>query len=203
MAIGLIYATPEELEARLGRAADDSFWMLLEAASRRVEAYCGRQFNKETAATQRRFRASDPERVRVDDFHTLTGLEVEVDGTVWDSSYYEPRPYDGVHNGEPGWPFFDLLSVNRFWPMSRRPTIYVTAQWGWPAVPMGVAEATLDVAAAMAAGGGASSGIVSRESIDNYSVSYAGAGTGLTVGSRVPSLLAKAEPYRRKRLGAA
>jgi len=189
------YATPEELEEKLGRADDGTYSMLLDAASRQVEAYCGRQFNRTLVATQRRFRALDPERLPVDDFHTLTDLAVEIDGTAWDAANYDARPWNGVVNGEPGWPFFDLLAVNRSWPIARRATIYVTAQWGWSSVPAGIVEATLDVAQMMASSAAGSSGIVSRESIDNYSVSYARFGFS--------DLMSRAAPYRRKRFGVA
>lgn len=193
------YAVPEELEVRLDRSDNGTFQSLLDTATAQVNAYCGRQFNRVGVASTRRFRAHDPERLPVDDFYTLDDLEVEIDGVVWDSSYYEPRPYDGVVNGETGWPFFDLMAVNRSWPIYRRPTISVTARWGWAAVPAGIIEATLDVAEGIASG--SNSGIISREEVDNYSVSFARPGAGLTVAPRVPGLLVKADPYRRKRFG--
>lgn len=203
MALGDPYAASADLELRTGRSDDGTFDVLLDAASRRVESFTGRQFNKVTVASERRFMAIDPRRLPVDDFHTLTGLEVDVAGTAWDvDDNVDPRPWNGVVNGQPGWPYFDLFAVNRTWPWDRRPTITVTAQWGWPAVPEAIRQATLDVAAVMAFGG-SGGGPVRSEAIDGYSVSYSVPALGSEGSVSAPSELVKAVPYRRVRFGVA
>lgn len=198
MAYGDSYASVLELEERLGRSDDGSFAELLDAASRRVEDFCRRQFNRDTAttpvATARRFRALDPERLPVDDFRTTTDLAIEVDGTAWATTDVDPRPWDGVYKGRSGWPYSDLIAVGRSWPDSRRALIEVTAHWGWTAVPEAIRQATLDVAEAAASG--SATGVVRSEAIDGYSVTYAA-----TSDSTVPPELAKAAPYRRVRFG--
>lgn len=193
MALGASYASIAALEGRLG-PDDGTFSQKLNAASRAVEAFTRRQFNKEDVASERRFRAVDPSRLPVDDFHTLTDLAVEVDGTAWDLADVDPRPPNGVVNGQVGWPFSDILAVRRSWPHDRRATVTVTAQWGWAAVPKAIVEATLDVAEAMSSGGGA----IRSETMGTYSVSY-------DVGSSAAATSAfdRAAPYRRKIWGVA
>jgi hypothetical protein len=204
VALGDAYATAAELEERTGRTDDGSFTALVGAASRAVESFTGRQFNKTTTATARRFRPLDPARLPVDDFHTVTDLAVSVDGAVWDVDTVDPRPWDGVVNGQTGWPFFDLFTVNRSWPSFRRRAIVtVTAQWGWAAVPEGIKQATLDVASVMAFGG-AAGGPVRSEAIDGYSVSYATPTLGSDgKGVSVPAEMVKAVAYKRVRFGVA
>jgi hypothetical protein len=205
MAQGDPYATPAELEVRLGRSDDGTFTSLLRAASRAVEDFTGRQFNRDTSgtpvATARRFRAVDPQRLPVDDFHTTTDLAVTVDGTAWAVTDVDPRPWNGVHRGMTGWPYFDLVTVAKSWPPTRRATVTVTAHWGWAAVPEGIRLAALDVAEIMAQRGGETSGVVRSEAMDGYAVTYAF--PQLTSGSSVPSGLVKAAPYRLRRFGVA
>lgn len=195
------YATIQDLENRLGRLDDGRFSSLLDAASRAVEKFTRRQFNKDTGGsptpTARMFTAIDPSRLPVDDFHTETGLALDVNGTAWAASDVEPRPWDGYYHGMSGWPFFDLIAKSKTWPHKRYPVIEVTAHWGWAEVPEGIRQATLDVAASLSFGG--SSGVVSSQSIDGYSVSYAVPSNG----EAVPPELSKAEPYRRYVYGVA
>ncbi len=200
MAIGDSYATLADLQKRLGRVDDGTFTPLLSAASRAVEAFTGRQFNRTEVASARRFRASDWHRVAVDDFHTITDLAVTVDGVAWLTASVDPRPWNGVVNGQIGWPFFDLIAIDRHWPHARHATITVTARWGWPTVPEGVKQATLDVAVAMAS---ASTGTVRSESVAGYSVTFDVATLGDLPDANVPSELRKVAMYRRKQFGVA
>jgi hypothetical protein len=200
MAFGDPYASVLDLETRLGTPDDGRYADLLDAASRVIEDFTRRQFNKGSSATARRFRALDPERLAVDDFYTITDLEVEVNGTAWDVADVDPRPWDGVVGGQTGWPFFDLFAVGRTWPSGRRAKVTVTANWGWNAVPEGIRQSTLDVAEVMSFGS-SSSGVVRAEAIDGYSVSYSVPKLG--AGSVIPPELVKAAPYRRTRFGVA
>lgn len=204
MALGDPYATVEQLEERLGEVDGGTFERLLDAASRRVESFTRRQFNQTDEASERRFRALDCERVAVDDFHTLDDLTVEVNGVEWDVDLYiDPRPWDGVVDGQIAWPYADLFAIGRSWPWSRRALITVGAQWGWETVPSGIVEATLDVAEVMAESRAAQSGVVRSESIGGYSISY-GLPERFGGSARdVPPELIKALPFRRKRFGVA
>jgi hypothetical protein len=201
MALGDPYADLGALMTRLG--TDDALTAerVLDTASRAVEAFTRRQFNKTTSATARRFRPVDWRRVPVDDFHTVTGLAVSVNGTAWNVANVDPRPRNGIVNGQTGWPFYDLFATVGSWPCDA--TVTVTAQWGWPAVPKGIEEATLETAAVMfAAGGGGSSYPIVSESVAGYAVRYQPP-TGLSSSDDVPSEMASAAPYRRRWFGVA
>jgi hypothetical protein len=204
MALGDAYAVAADLEGRLNESDDGSFGALLDAASRHVEAYTRRQFNKEESSSARRYRALDCERLAVDDFYTTMDLAVEVAGTVWDSSDYDPRPWDGVVYGRIEWPFSDLFAVGRSWPTHnfRRATIEVTARWGWESVPEAIKQATLDVAEIMSVGAGVSGAgsFVVSERIGDVSTSF-GTPRADLAHRDVPRALAKAAPYRRKVFG--
>lgn len=204
MALGDPYANIAELEVRLNKTDDGSFAALLDTASRAVEAFTGRQFNRSETASARRFRALDTERLPVDDFYTSTDLAVTVDGITWDLANIDPRPWDGIVNGQSGWPFFDLFAINRTWPWwQRRPTITVTARWGWAAVPEGVKQATLDGAELMANAAVGKVGPVNFEAIEGYSVRYQSTEFGVSKGDIVPPGMGSVTMYRRRRFGVA
>lgn len=200
MPIGDPYAHPFDLEQRLGKTDDGTFSSVVEAASRAVESFARRQFNQADDASPRRFRPVDLRRLPVDDFHTTDDLVVEVGDVVLESDEYDPRPWDGVVDGQPGWPFFDLFAVGRRWPYRRRAAVTVTAKWGWAAVPAAIVEATLDVAVVMHLGA-QGSGPVRSEAIDGYSVSYATPTLGDLPDHSAPPELRKAVPYRRRFAG--
>jgi hypothetical protein len=189
--LGDSYASTVELEYRLGSDDDGTFGDILAAASRAVESFTRRQFNKTTTATARRFRPLDWRRLPVDDFHTATGLVVNSDGAVWDLADVDPQPWNGTVDGQTGWPFFNLYAVNRSF--SAAATITVTAQWGWAAVPAGIREATLAVAEGMHS---KAPGKTRAFAIDGYSESFVVEGEEL-------GAYTSAEPYRRKRFGIA
>lgn len=157
-----IYATVDELKLRIGASATDKDAQIGEAlatASREIDKWTRRQFHKTTTASSRVFRP-DPDDygvyITVDDFHTTTDLVIAVDygddgtfETTWSASDYELRPLNGIVDGETGWPYCEIAAVGarRFPTCSRRAAVQVTAQWGWSAVPPGVKEAALIVAA--------------------------------------------------------
>lgn len=209
MALGDPYATPEQLAARLGAELgdpeDENRLRVLDAASRAVESFTRRQFNRDDDeyTTPRRFRALDRERVAVDDFYTLEDLLVEVNGTLWDPSWIDARPWDGIRQGQIDWPYSDLFAIGRSFPWSRRALVTVSAHWGWAEVPAGIVEATLDVAEmmslALTTGTG---GPIRSETVAGYSVSFA-IPTMRAGDTTVPPELIKALPFRRKVFGVA
>jgi hypothetical protein len=204
MALGDPYATPEQLADRLGGDVGESYERIVDAASRAVESFTRRQFNRDDDeyATPRRFRALDRERVAVDDFHTLADLAVEVNGTLWDPSAIDARPWDGIRQGQLDWPYSDLFAISRSFPWSRRALITVWAHWGWAEVPAGIVEATLDVAEVMSLALTAGHGAIRSETIGGYSVSFATPSMGAW-GDNVPPEYIKAVPFRRKVFGVA
>lgn len=127
----------------------------LNTASRLIDSYCGRPFYRVVAsgesATTRTFYAETPYRVLVDDFWTSTGLVVATDtgddgtsDTTWSSSDYQLEPLNGVVDGLDGWPYYRIRAVEgRTFPCTRRPSVHITAKWGWSAVPDPVKQACL------------------------------------------------------------
>lgn len=150
------YATLSELKAYLGitdTAEDPQLQDSLITASRSIEHICGRRFWPDQTASARLFSPRDRDVVNVDDFWTSTGLIVATDdgsGTysqVLSASDYVLEPFNGVSDGEPGWPYYRLSSTTS-WPCttSRRPSVQVTAKWGWAAVPGPVKQACVYLA---------------------------------------------------------
>lgn len=162
MALGDNYATLAQLKDYLGigtqTSLDEKLNDALSSASREVELFCNRQFNKDTVVSARVYQPNSCKAVDVDDFHTTTGLIVKTDNactgtfdTTWAASDYELSPYSGVVDGQPGHPFDRITAVGgRYFPQvwqRRRGIVEVTAQWGWAAVPAPVKQATLILAA--------------------------------------------------------
>lgn len=159
MALGDPYASQAELKSYMGdtESTDNSKYDdALSAASRWIDHFCGRQFNRATAASARVYYA-DPFRpceVEVDDFHTTNDLVVKIsltdDGnydTTITSAGYQLLPLNGIVEGEGGWPYYRIQFQNVYIPYSVRPAVQVTAQWGWAVVPGPVKAACLMLAA--------------------------------------------------------
>lgn len=211
MAIGDPYAVPGDLQTRLGKADDGTYTSLLDAASKAVERFCQRQFNTDGAASAREYEPYDAEMLAVDDFHTDTGLVIDIDGETVDLTDVILEPRNGIVEGQIGWPFFQIIARTPLWPVTPRyrpwpldpPVITVTADWGWESVPAAIKEATLDVAEFMSVGAGVGGGgIVQSESIGDHSKSFFSYPPIGEPGD-VPRVFAKAAPYRRRKYGAA
>jgi len=155
MAIGP-YATATQVRARYEGsidADDDVLELILDAVSRRVELWCQRVFYVVGAsASARIFRAGACDVVRVDDFHSASGVTVKTDDdgdgtfeTTWSSSDYQLEPLNGVWNGQPGWPYWQIRAVDglTFPTGGGRARVQVTAPWGWSATPDNIREATI------------------------------------------------------------
>lgn len=158
------YVTVDQLQARIGiEATDPSETPLLtiaaEAASRQVDAICGRRFYVDAVASTRVFRTRDPYLLQLppgSDISTTTGLVVAVDRNddgvaeeTWAASDYLVDPENQIGpTGEP-WPVTAITSYLKDFPVvSRHRPVFVTAAWGWPtAPPPAVVTATLIAAA--------------------------------------------------------
>lgn len=159
MALGDSYVDSTALAAYLGidDADDDSLLAVAgKVGSQWVNRHCGRQFNKTTTASARVYRATSPRSLVVDDFHTTTDLVVKTDtadsgsyDTTWTASDYVLEPFNGVRDGETGFPYEKILTVEGllFPCYGFRARVQVTAQWGWAAVPEPVTRAATIVAA--------------------------------------------------------
>lgn len=156
-----LYIDVATLRNRLGIASDRDVQVLtsaVTAASRSIDAYCGRRFWLDAVASARVYPPNplDLFEVEVDDFATTAGLIVKTgtDGVTFPTtiSNYELRPVNGIGpNGIEGWPFHNIRSISSWFliPVSyqRTNTVQVTAQWGWAAVPDPVTEACAMIAA--------------------------------------------------------
>lgn len=150
------YASMTELKAYVGIAdtADDpKLQDALVSASRGIEHFCRRAFWPTLTATARVFHPRFPRLAVVDDFWTTTGLIVKTDtsdsgtfGTTLTTANYSLEPVNGVVDGEPGWPYYRLLAVNQNFPCGTRPSIEITAKWGWSQVPGPVKRACIILA---------------------------------------------------------
>jgi hypothetical protein len=103
------------------------------------------------------YEPDDEYTVAVDDFWSTAGLIVEIDAagdgsfnTVVPASDYELYPMNGVVDGQPGWPYYEirLVGTDEFptW-HRRRGVVRVTAKWGWAEVPKAVRQAVVIIAA--------------------------------------------------------
>lgn len=140
---------PEKIEQ------DENIQDAINSASGEIEKHCNRQFNKAETATARVYVPDDAYTVSVDDFWSTDGLVVEVDtlddgsfSTVVPASDYELYPRNGVVDGQPGWPYYEIQFVESLPTCLRRKGIVrVTAKWGWANVPEPVRQAVVIIAA--------------------------------------------------------
>lgn len=152
MAITNGYATLAEVKAalRLTDNVDDTLLeRAIESASRRIDGYCGRWFYK-TSATAVNIYPINEYLVAFPDDVSNTSITIKID-TNADGTYattltqgvdYILEPTDAALRGYPytharmvGGQTFPLEVTPSF------PTVQVTAQWGWNAVPSDVSQA--------------------------------------------------------------
>lgn len=133
-------------------AGDDLMSLTVASASAWVQEYTRRDFNLADAPSARYFDTTDSGLVLVDDIgdDTITvATDTTQDGTwatSWATSDFQVNPLGALAMGEP---VTSLLAVGSYTypPVSRRRgLVKVTAQWGWPAVPDAVKQATLILA---------------------------------------------------------
>lgn len=156
MAIGDPYITRDQLKNYLNIDAvmtqfDARIDDAVASASREIEQFCGRQFNKATTASPRLYQTRRQYSVAVDDFWTEQGLVVETgSGSNWQAvGDFDLYPLSGVVDGVPGWPYYRIGTPDNalYWPGLTRQYVRVTAQWGWAAVPSAVKQAALQLGA--------------------------------------------------------
>lgn len=137
--------------------SDSAVTLALAAASRRVQAHCGRTFDTTATPSTRLFDVRWS-RQQFDlpagaEIASAVGLIVATDEnddgtaeTTWAATRYVLSPLDGIGpDGQSGWPVTSLTAVDGCWPASAsgRPLLSITARWGWLAVPDPVRLATL------------------------------------------------------------
>jgi hypothetical protein len=131
------------------------------AASREVDAICGRYFYQDAGTSIRYFWPDNQGQVCIDDLSTATGLAVAVDsagdgtwGETWTiTTDFFLEPINQTQDGISGWPYTALAAtfVNYYFPLHSRsylrPSVRVTGRWGWAQVPDPVKQATFIIAA--------------------------------------------------------
>ena len=154
------YAQLATLKAHLNIESGDTsrdalLSQALATASRGIDRACGRRFYLDAAPVQRTYnplrrvvREDDGEILLVDDIGSVTGLVVETgSGGNWTAvTGYETVPDNALADGRP---VTGLLRPNGIWSwnISSTTRVGITAQFGWPAVPEEVVQATLIQAA--------------------------------------------------------
>jgi hypothetical protein len=150
------YATLAELKAFvsipvLDVVDDTALQLALDAATTQVENWADRVFTADATVTTRDYMVTDTATLDVDPLSTLTGLVVATDDngdgtfeTTWAASDYRVEPTNAGAAGVP-WDRIVALGTRWFPKNTVRPTVRVTAEFGWPGgvVPQAVKLATL------------------------------------------------------------
>lgn len=159
MALTNAYTDLDTMRSELSLGAstqyDTRLEMAVSAASRQIDAYCGRFFYQDANLTARTYFADDYTECEVDDISTTTGLVVKLDqdddGTFETTIAittnfillptnaaveYPIRPYTCIRVADYG-----VTALPRSG--SGRPGVQVTAKFGWPAVPDDVEKACI------------------------------------------------------------
>lgn len=145
------YATLAELKVQLNITSsshDTELQARLDAAHDRINEDCGRTFDvNDGTASQREYPITSDLTLVVDDFASSTGLAVALfsaSATTVDSANYRTKPDNALAKGYAAW----ILETRGYyrWPLNRT-TAYVTAKWGWLAVPKAIHDACLLLAA--------------------------------------------------------
>jgi hypothetical protein len=126
---------------------------VLDAASRKVDEFCGRRFYLDVDANQVRYYSpDDPYTLRVDDISVITTLKSDDagDGTfenTWTlNTDYVREPLNAASDLEPWSKLCVHPSGAHFFPTGFPRSVELTGQFGWPAVPSPVRMATKMVA---------------------------------------------------------
>lgn len=140
------YVDPDELNrfVRVDDTVDDvEAGLAIEAASRAVDAFTGRQFGLVDTPEARRYTASLRSGlwvVGIDDLMTSTGLAVTVPaGAI---TAYELTPINAAAMGRP-WTRLVVIADSTVQPVGEAYEVTITARWGWTVVPAAVKQATL------------------------------------------------------------
>lgn len=138
----------------------DSLQDALDAAQQAINEACDRYFTQDAAVSARFFNPQNWYACAVDDISTTTGLLVAVD-TGYDGTYAQSWTLNTDYFTEPLNPSASGITKpiralhatlsNTYFPQLyypyQRPTVKVTAKWGWAAVPPAISQATKVLAA--------------------------------------------------------
>lgn len=152
----MAYATLSELKVFVGipdadTLDDVALQLALDAASSQVDFWTGQVFTADETATTRDYLVDRVGELDVAPISTTTGLVVatDTDGdgtfeTTWDAADYRLEPVNAAAAGVP-WDRIVAVGSRWFPKNEKRPTVRVTAKFGWPGgtAPEAVKLATL------------------------------------------------------------
>ena len=156
------YITEQELldyiksGANLGNSVTQG---AITAASRAVEAHCGRIFYQRAATTLYYSPATQDGPIYIDDLATTASLAVRTDdgtgtyGTLLTiNTHFILEPRNQQFGGQAGWPYMSIRGLAALtFPLRyyawQPDTVKVTGTFGWAAVPEDVKQATKIIAA--------------------------------------------------------
>lgn len=143
------YAALADLQDRITNRGTvvNSLESVLDAASTAIERRCSRVFTLSPEPSERRFRPMLADLANVPDIGSSVGVTVSVGGgDSWRTltpEEFDLAPYDAATESRP----FSQIITSGLFSRSVRPTLKVSARWGWPAVPADITEAVLLFAA--------------------------------------------------------
>jgi hypothetical protein len=144
---GVDYIELDELKAMLhisDYVDDELLGGHIAAASRTIDDICHRTFSLDDTATARIYYPDSALVVRTDDIGSASGLAVRIDNDLTGTfelavTDYTTQPDNALARGVP---ITKLIAYETYWPTDIRPTVQVTARWGYPTVPEPVRSAT-------------------------------------------------------------
>ena len=148
------YCTTTDVRASLGdeRSTLDEIMLdrVINTSSRAIDDHCDRRFWQDAASAVRVYRVGDCRSARVDDISTTVGLVVKTDtnldgtwATTWAATDFQLEPLNAnLDDALPhAWWRIVAIGGNTFPVHDRRPTLQVTARFGWSAIPDPVHQA--------------------------------------------------------------
>ena len=177
------YATLAAVKAELSiedAKEDARIEAAISAASRRIDSYCNRFFWQDATVVAREFYPYDTNTVFTTDISTTTGLIVKVDNnlvgtfsttlTIATEFILVPRNAAVEYPVRPFTQIRLTPEASTGFPASRsRPSVQVTAKFGWPAVPADVTRACVQESIMIFKGTSAALGVVSGLSDTGFS----------------------------------
>jgi len=153
------YIAPADVMAALAIAETDdpTLNQAVSAASNLVRDMCGRDFGT-VASSARFFHPLDGYCCPIDDATTVTVVATDDAGdglysTIWAAADWQATPVGNIGPaGQTGWPYTAIVAIESrsfTTDLNLRPTVKVTAVWGWGAIPAPIKQATLFVASEM------------------------------------------------------
>lgn len=157
-----LYCSAEELKSRLGLAPTDTvddleIRLAIESISREIDDYCDRHFWRGTST--RTFVPESMYCCNIDDLITVTTLKTDSSGdgtyeTTWTTADYQLHPVNASTAHAEARPYTSLKAVGSYtfpiaWSgsLAREDRVEIAGVWGWPAIPSGVKQAALILAA--------------------------------------------------------